>query len=155
MQDQRWQSAKPFAPSPQSEATLRQLLSIPSKCGNGRGVTREIPVRSSVVPGSVFLGLAAPVGVGPLLHQGALRLQGVHPEAHAQVGHIGLVDVIAVGAQLPVVLVHPVHLHLRRAGAGSQGENFEKSVVVLDWVCFAAPRVYLKVCLLFVGDRGG
>jgi len=41
-----------------------------------------------------------------------LLLVIVISEAHAQVGHIGLLDVVALGPRLPVVLMHPVHLHL-------------------------------------------
>ena len=41
-----------------------------------------------------------------------LLLVVVISEAHAQIGHIGLLDVIALGPGLPVVLMHPVHLHL-------------------------------------------
>ncbi len=41
-----------------------------------------------------------------------LFLVVVIAESHAQIGYIGLVDVIALGTPQPVVLVHPVHLHL-------------------------------------------
>ena len=35
------------------------------------------------------------------------------PKPHAQRGHVCLLDVVALGAQLPVLGVHPVLLHLR------------------------------------------
>lgn len=44
------------------------------------------------------------------------------PEAHAQRRHVGLLDVVPLGPQLPVVGVHPVHLDLRRDG-GKQGQR--------------------------------
>lgn len=45
--------------------------------------------------------------------QAYLLLVVVIAEAHTQVWHIRLVDVIALGPRQPVVLVHPMHLHLR------------------------------------------
>ena len=49
-----------------------------------------------------------------------LLLVVVVAEAHAQVGHVGLVDVVALRARRPVPLVHPVHLHLHGSKTGSR-----------------------------------
>ena len=47
--------------------------------------------------------------------------EGVEPEAHAQVGHVGLVDVVALRPRPPVQAVDPVHLHLQCAHTMSFG----------------------------------
>ena len=47
-----------------------------------------------------------------------LLLVVVKPEAHAEVGNICLLDVIALRPWLPVVLMYPVHLDLRSRAQG-------------------------------------
>lgn len=50
----------------------------------------------------------------PSPHQSQLLLVRVKPEAHPQVGHVGLLYVVALRAGLPVQGGHPVHLALGR-----------------------------------------
>lgn len=73
-------------------------------------------VRRGCLLGRLLGRSARSVARGAGAHNGKLFLVGVVAEAHAQVRHIGLLDVIAVGAAHPVVAVHPVHLHLQHIG---------------------------------------
>ena len=50
--------------------------------------------------------------LGTLPHQALLVLQAIVPEAHAQIWHVGLLDVVALWAWPPVAVPHPMHLHL-------------------------------------------
>ena len=56
--------------------------------------------------------LAGVVCVGSLQNHGKLLVVAVIAETHPQVGHIGLVDVIAAWAWAPVVRRDPVLLYL-------------------------------------------
>lgn len=56
--------------------------------------------------------LASLMGLGALQHHVQLLVQRVIAEAHAQVGDIGLVDVIALRPRPPVMRAHPVLLYL-------------------------------------------
>ena len=58
--------------------------------------------------------LPPPRAAGPLLHQLPLLAQAVPPEPHAEVRHIGLLDVVALGAREPVPRRDPVLLDLVR-----------------------------------------
>lgn len=76
------------------------------------------------------------MGCSSCHHQLHLVCMAIISEAHAEVGYICLVDVIAIRPRLPVVLVHPVHLDLQHvchavrlllAALGSEHEHCASS----------------------------
>jgi hypothetical protein len=67
----------------------------------------------SCIPHGLLHGNLRIVGGSARQHESHLLCMCVVSEAHPKVWDVGLVDVVAFRAGLPVVLVHPVHLHLK------------------------------------------
>lgn len=66
-----------------------------------------------MIPSMLLLGLPLAVRLGSVEHKPLLCQQSIVSEPHAEIGHIGFVNVIPIRSRLPVCLMDPVHLHLR------------------------------------------
>lgn len=94
-----------------------RLLLVAVLPAAGRPANENVPAPGNL-PSSLqhAVGTAVPVPscTPPAKAPKALPpLNPATPEAHAQGGHVCLLDVVALGAKPPVLGVHPVHLHLQ------------------------------------------